>query len=136
MDRQPLRFTKAALLFASASSIVVLAVEAYRENYSGQWRGIQRSYREVLNANADTERERRSAASFDVAIRQLFLPELQRIDRCTTCHLGVANPEMADAKVPLSTHPGDLLKHHPAEKFGCTVCHQGEGRAITAESAS
>ncbi len=126
---------KIALLFASSSSIVVLAVEAYRENYSGHWQEIQRSYRSVLHVNADTERERRSAASFETAIRQLFLPELQRIDRCTTCHLGVENPEMADAATPLSTHPGDLFKHHPVEKFGCTVCHQGEGRAITAESA-
>ena len=126
---------KIALLFASSSSIVVLAVEAYRENYFGHWQGIQRSYRHVLSVNADTERERRSAASFELTIRQLFLPELQRIDRCTTCHLGVDNPEMADARKPLSTHPGDLLKHHPVEKFGCTVCHQGEGRAITAKAA-
>lgn len=126
---------KAALLFASASSIVVLTVEAYRENYAGDWRRIQRSYGEVLRINADTERERRSAASFDLSIHQIFLPELQRIDRCTTCHLGVDNPEMADAEVPLSTHPGDLLKHHPVEKFGCTVCHQGQGRAITVEAA-
>ncbi|MFQ5494993.1 MAG: c-type cytochrome [Phycisphaerae bacterium] len=135
MDRKPLRLMKAALLFASASSIVVLAVEAYRENYSGLWRGIQRSYRAALRLNADTERERQSAASFDVAIRQVFLPELRRIDRCTTCHLGVANPEMAGAAKPLAAHPGDLLKHHPVERFGCTICHQGEGRAITAEAA-
>lgn len=135
MDQPPLRFMKIALLFASAFSIVVLAVEAYRENYSGHWRGIQRSYQDVLHLNADTEREQRAAASFEVAIRQVFLPDLQRIDRCTTCHLGVENAEMADVAKPLSTHFGDLLKHHPVEKFGCTVCHQGEGRAITVEAA-
>jgi len=135
MDRNPLRMMKTALLFASASSIAVLAVEAYRENYSGHWRAFQRSYQRLLRADADTERDRRSAASFDVSIRQVFLPELRRIDRCTTCHLGVANPKMTSAATPLSAHPGDLLKHHPLEKFGCTICHQGEGRAITAESA-
>ncbi len=135
MNRHPLRLMKIVLLLASTSSIVVLAVEAYRQNYSGHWREIQRSYREVLRVNADTERERRSATTFDVSIRQLFLPELERIDRCTTCHLGVDNPSMAGAPMPLSTHPGDLLKHHPVGKFGCTICHQGEGRAITAETA-
>jgi mono/diheme cytochrome c family protein len=126
---------KTALLFASATSIVVLAVEAYRQNYTGHWREIQQSYGKMLRVNADTGRERRSAASFDLAIRQVFLPELGRIDRCTTCHLGVANPEMADAPPPLATHPGEALKHHPVEKFGCTICHQGQGRAITAEAA-
>ena len=135
MQKRPQRIVKIALLFASTSSIVVLAVEAYRQHYSGEWRTIQRSYRDVLRLNADNERERKSAASFDFAIRQIFLPELERIDRCTTCHLGVNNPEMADSAVPLSTHVGDLLKHHPVDKFGCTICHQGEGRAITTDAA-
>jgi len=123
------------LLVASVSSIGVLAVEAYRENYTGQWRKVQRSYGEKLRADAGTERERRTAAIFEPAIRQLFLPELQRIDRCTTCHLGVDNPRMAGAEKPLAAHPGDLLKHHPVQKFGCTICHMGEGRAITMEAA-
>ncbi len=135
MDRQPLHLTKVVLLFTSVSSIAVLSVEAYRENYSGQWREVQQSYQKNLHASAGTERERRSAAIFEPAIRQLFLPELQRIDRCTTCHLGVDNPRMADAEKPLAAHPGDLLKHHPVQKFGCTVCHLGEGRAITMEAA-
>ncbi len=135
MGRPSQRLMKTVLLFASTSSIVVLAVEAYHENYSGQWRVIQRSYQETLRAGAKTERERRSAEIFEPAIRQLFLPELRRIDRCTTCHLGVGNPQMSDAKMPLASHPGDLLKRHPADKFGCTICHQGGGRAISVDDA-
>ncbi len=58
-----------------------------------------------------------------------------RVDRCMTCHAGVTKPEFADAPQPYRTHPGDILKNHPVEKFGCTVCHAGQGLATSVEDA-
>jgi len=55
------------------------------------------------------------------------------VDRCITCHLGIAKPEYEDASQPFKTHPNlDLYitnkSHHPMESFGCTSCHGGRGR--------
>ncbi len=63
----------------------------------------------------------------------------QRIDRCMTCHQGIAelDPKMKDASIPqpYRAHPGNLLESHPVEKFGCTICHQGQGIALKADPA-
>lgn len=62
-----------------------------------------------------------------------------RIDRCQTCHMGIADsdPKMKAESVPqpFRAHPGDFLKTHPPEKFGCTICHQGQGIALTMAAA-
>jgi mono/diheme cytochrome c family protein len=42
---------------------------------------------------------------------------------------------MTDVPVPHAVHPGDILKNHPVDRFGCTVCHQGQGPATTFEDA-
>ena len=55
-----------------------------------------------------------------------------KVDRCTTCHLGIDKKGYEDAPQPFRTHPGlelYLQGPHPVERVGCTVCHQGRGRA-------
>src|SRR5437763_1838239 len=69
----------------------------------------------------------------------------QIVDRCESCHLGIREPVKLTAaamslkgKKPdenaraFTSHPEpDLLKVHDPEKFGCSPCHQGNGRATT-----
>ncbi len=73
------------------------------------------------------------------------------VDRCQSCHLGTdplivpvtmtltkADLGLAKSKdAPFTSHPDpDLLKYHPLEKFGCSPCHGGNGRALdTVEKA-
>jgi len=64
----------------------------------------------------------------------------EEVDRCATCHLGVDRPGFEDPDaVPRSfrTHPERawLLGAHPVERFGCTACHQGQGRSTEATTA-
>lgn len=75
-------------------------------------------------------------------IRQIVLKDIpedvnfmkvQRVDRCTTCHLGIDNPDFKNAAQPYRTHPNlelfiDKNSPHPIGEFGCTSCHQGRGR--------
>jgi len=70
-------------------------------------------------------------------IRQFWLTDLGNTDRCMTCHQGVEYPRFADAPLPLTTHPGKHIANdrHPVETFGCTVCHGGQGVALTVEEA-
>lgn len=59
--------------------------------------------------------------------------DIESVDRCHTCHMSVDNAAYTDASIPreFRTHPrrSQLLASHPIDKFGCTACHQGQGRA-------
>ncbi|MBK8256201.1 MAG: c-type cytochrome [Polyangiaceae bacterium] len=59
--------------------------------------------------------------------------DIESVDRCHTCHMGVDSGNYVGASIPreFRTHPrrSQLLAAHPIEKFGCTTCHQGQGRA-------
>jgi mono/diheme cytochrome c family protein len=78
-------------------------------------------------------------------IQQINVPEANIVDRCESCHMGVREPVKltvasmsVKGKKPdeyaraFTSHPEpELLKTHDPEKFGCTPCHQGNGRATT-----
>jgi cbb3-type cytochrome oxidase cytochrome c subunit len=62
------------------------------------------------------------------------------VDRCTSCHLGISNPDFKDAEQPFTTHPDlDLYltssSPHPVEQYGCTSCHDGRSRGTTFNSS-
>ncbi len=65
--------------------------------------------------------------------------DIQQVDRCETCHLGTDKPSYTGSDLPreFRTHPRRdlLLGTHPTDKFGCTSCHQGQGRATNTEYA-
>ena len=78
-------------------------------------------------------------------ILQINVPEANIVDRCESCHMGIREPvELTAAAMSLkgkkpddyahafTSHPEpDLLKIHDPEKYGCSPCHQGNGRATT-----
>lgn len=61
-----------------------------------------------------------------------FREPILRVDRCQTCHLGIDRPGFEDAKQPFRTHPHRevIFAAHPVSRFGCTICHQGQGPAL------
>jgi len=80
------------------------------------------------------------------SIQQINVAEANIVDRCESCHLGIREPvkltpasmSAKGAKAPddyakaFVSHPNpDLLQIHDPEKFGCSPCHQGNGRATT-----
>jgi cytochrome c551/c552 len=78
-------------------------------------------------------------------IQQINVPEANIVDRCESCHMGIREPvKLIAASMSLkgkkpdeyanafTSHPEpELLKTHDPEKFGCSPCHQGNGRATT-----
>ena len=78
-------------------------------------------------------------------ILQINVPEANIVDRCESCHMGIREPVKLTAAVmslkgkkpddyahAFTSHPEpDLLKIHEPEKYGCSPCHQGNGRATT-----
>ncbi|HTU41543.1 MAG TPA: hypothetical protein VMF10_07525, partial [Candidatus Aquilonibacter sp.] len=89
---------------------------------------------------------KKRAADWDPAIVQINVAEANIVDRCESCHMNTREPlkitpvamtakgekkpdEYAEA---FASHPQpELLKIHDPEKFGCSPCHQGNGRATT-----
>src|SRR5271168_3359908 len=89
---------------------------------------------------------KRRATEWVPAIVQINVAEANIVDRCESCHMNAREPlkitavsmtakgekkpdEYADAF--LSHTQPELLQIHDPEKFGCSPCHQGNGRATT-----
>ena len=82
-------------------------------------------------------------------VKQIVVPDVKydvnfalvpTVDRCTSCHLGIDNPDYVKAEQPYRTHPNlDLYlteaSPHPMGQFGCTGCHSGRSRGTTFNSA-
>lgn len=126
-DRMPLYFFLLSLanlvLFGAG---VLMATRPTWKSYQARFYGIEA--RQEPNAAA-----KNAVLQTPPAINQILLPGLQRVDRCTTCHMGVDDPTMKSAPQPFTYHPD--ASTHPPSKFGCTVCHGGQGLATTLQAA-
>lgn len=71
----------------------------------------------------------------DPKMNVVFLPEAQSRDLCTTCHLSMENPLFKDQKNPLKSHPPEILRNHQVSRFGCSLCHHGQGVGLTKDKA-
>jgi len=127
--------SKVWLLVVSVVTLLVLISAAVKENLLADWQILQNRYAGVLKQKATDALGRDIADQFAVRFRQNVVPELNKTDRCITCHLGIDDPRMADQPHPFSTHPGRYLAIHDPSKFGCTVCHQGQGLATEIHDA-
>lgn len=99
-----------------------------------EWRSTQARFGR-LQASVKNPHQLAQAASVG-GLRQIWLPDLGRIDRCGTCHLGIDDPAFAAVPAPFATHPGTWLSTHPADRFGCTPCHDGQGGATDYTNAA
>jgi mono/diheme cytochrome c family protein len=110
-----------------------LVVTGFYKDQFREWKVWQHAYVKQELARATNEAQRDVARRIPIEIKQIVLPSLDRVDRCTTCHITVEDASYAGFTQPLAYHPNHA--QHPFEKFGCTVCHQGQGRATTREAA-
>jgi cbb3-type cytochrome c oxidase subunit III len=131
----PSKSYKWVTLLCSVVTLGFLIAAAVRENVSADWRHYQANFKQILRSKAKDDAAVRVAERFPIEIRQVTVPALHVVDRCVTCHNGIDDPRMADQPNPYKTHPKGLLQVHQVERFGCTVCHQGQGAALNFEEA-
>ncbi len=131
----PSRKYRWILLGASLLTIGYLVAAAVRENFLAEWYRIQKQYQTILESKATDDNGRAIARDFRVELKQISVPQLKAVDRCVSCHNGIDDPRMTDVRLPHAVHPGNILKNHPVDRFGCTVCHQGQGPATTFHDA-
>ncbi len=120
---------------SSVAFLIVLAISPVKDYFRG-YRRYQTQYRSLLTRSAGSLKELKQARAQHIGIHQIWLPGFDgRVDRCVTCHLGLEDPRMAKVTEPFRQHP--RTPHTPGDipRFGCVICHQGQGRATTVAEA-
>jgi len=118
---------KRLLFLILTATLTVLFAIAMWQDTNREWTTYQRTF---LGRLAKDERR-----GLTGGIKQIIASDLGRVDRCTTCHLAIEKPQLALGAEPFKEHPGKYLTWHPVEKFGCTVCHGGQGLATEVAAA-
>jgi len=116
----------------AATSVIFLAVLAISpvKNVLRPYRAIQRRYFSLAASRAKNLKSARESSNRPVAIQQFWLRDFNdRVDRCTTCHLGEAEAAMAGAPEPYGFHSRTAHTPSDFDRFGCTSCHGGQGLA-------
>src|SRR3989338_1897643 len=136
-------------------AMAAVFVYAYWIDYNTEWKKYQKQYlrmaADTLDKQAESAKPEQARSLKDQArklrhqpleIKQIIAKDLGRVDRCITCHVGMeeyANPAKTNdfGQHPYKAHPkiDTLAKNHPFQKYGCVVCHQGQGLATTADGA-
>lgn len=105
--------------------VLVLGYAVWADTRSA-YRDYQDQFRQLVKQRLGSEK----AALVPVGIQQIWLEDANRVDRCTSCHLGLTWQGLEDVEQPFTPHPDWPLEHHPIEEFGCTLCHGGQGYAV------
>jgi cytochrome c2 len=119
-------FRKDAIkVYVLGLAILVLTVWAFTRQYTPDWTDYQLEFQDLVAEKFGEER----ADQVPTGIQQIWIKDLDRVDRCTTCHQGVEWKGLENAPHPFRTHPKEILEKHPLSKYGCTSCHGGQGFA-------
>ncbi len=117
-----------AVLCLSLLGVIIWALYA---EYDRPWKQYQKEFKQIeYNATKNPDIKKRRGK-----INQLWLQDFGEADRCITCHQAADRSGFIDMPQPFKTHSGDYLKHHPVQKYGCVVCHDGQGHALTVDAA-
>src|SRR5687768_6463035 len=133
--------------------LLVLFLAAVVKDHAREWKPVQKEYykrevkrlHEALEKGPDEAAKDKAAAELramkaqPVAIKQVILDKMDRVDRCITCHVAqdpAVNPSLTSPyeDQPYVAKLNEIHKADPIEKFGCTVCHGGQGLATTAKA--
>ncbi|MDX1980015.1 MAG: c-type cytochrome [Bryobacteraceae bacterium] len=133
-------------LALAIASLVVFAVHGwvFYDQFFHKWERYQTAYFDQARTQARNEAERAELSTRSPRIEQTIVTQFggSHVDRCTTCHIGSDDPRFAGLGHPLKAHPytaalGDVQRggrwerRHKFNDFGCTVCHDGQGRGLT-----
>jgi cytochrome c2 len=118
-------------IYLSGVGMLALTGYLYWNQFMPEWKGYQSQFRDLVGKRFGERR----AATVPGGIQQVWVKEINRTDRCTTCHQGIEWKGLENAPNPYRTHPKEILEKHPVSKYGCTLCHGGQGYATTAAEA-
>ncbi|MCP4580506.1 MAG: cytochrome c [candidate division Zixibacteria bacterium] len=116
----------AGLVFAAITLATIIKDEI------PDWKYYQSEFRAIATDVVGIDK----ASKTPRGIQQIWVDDLDRVDRCITCHQGIFWPGFEREPQPYATHPDlEIFKTHPAKEYGCTICHGGQGYAVDMASA-
>ena len=134
-----------ALAIASFVALLVHGVVFYNQFFH-KWERYQTAYFDQARSLAKTDAERAALEARKPRIEQTIVTSFgeARVDRCGTCHVAADDPRFINHAQPLRTHTystamgdtqvnGKWERRHKFSDFGCTVCHDGQGRGLKTE---
>ena len=134
--------TRVALAITALIVLVVHGFVFYQQFFN-RWEKHQTAYWEQAGSLAKTSAEKAAVEAHKLQIEQIIVTQFgdSRVDRCTTCHIASDDPRFQNHAQPLRTHSysaalGDTEKNgrwerrHKFSEFGCTICHDGQGRGL------
>ena len=139
--------TRVTLAVVSFVVLIVHGIVFYQQFFN-RWEKHQTAYFEQARSLAKTDAERHAIDERSPRIEQIIVTQFgatqsgdSRVDRCTTCHIASDDPRFQGHAEPLTTHPysaalGDVERNgrwerrHKFTDFGCTICHDGQGRGL------
>jgi mono/diheme cytochrome c family protein len=124
------RGLRVAFATASVIFLIALAISPVKDLLR-EWKLYKRAYVGFAQTWPDTKR---LLADYRPEIQQTWIPEMGVVDRCTTCHQGIAQPSLLDSSVPQPFRAHPPIPHQGAE-WGCTACHRGQGAATEVAEA-
>ena len=122
------------LLYAVMSvSLVILLLLTVAKEYGGEWRDYQTEFIQMRIEKTKDPELLKKLKSTPIKIKQIWVPESEIADRCTTCHQAVNDPQFKGAPEPFRYH--EAAREHDFGVIGCTSCHRGQGRATETKAA-
>ncbi len=132
-----------ALAIAALVVLIVHGVVLYNQ-FLNPWSSQQKAYFEQAQTRARNAAEKEELGSRNPKVEQILVSQFgeSRVDRCMTCHIASDDPRFKDHFHPLKSHPyslsmgdtknrkGEWERKHKFNDFGCTVCHDGQGRGL------
>jgi cytochrome c2 len=115
------------LLIVSALILIGSAMVIIKDS-TPEWKDYQAEFKGIIAENFGSV----DVSMIPSGMQQIWVKDLNRVDRCITCHQGINWQGLERIEQPWGTHPNKkLFEDHPIEKYGCTVCHGGQGYALT-----
>ena len=111
--------------------MLALSAAPWAASINSEWRGLQGEFHDLVLEKFGPE----VAEQTPRGLQQIWAKDLGRTDRCITCHLGVEWKGLEREEQPFRTHPAGVLEKHPLAKYGCTICHGGQGYATASDEA-
>ena len=117
-------FTLRNLFFFFNFLVLALFLYALSLDWNREWKPYQKEYKTREHNKQPLE------------IKQILATDFNRVDRCITCHTGYdsfTNPTLTNGYKdhPYAAPQNAIHQKHPFEKYGCAVCHEGQGLATT-----
>ncbi|HEY2119481.1 MAG TPA: c-type cytochrome [Candidatus Acidoferrum sp.] len=119
-----------AFAISTVLCVVVLAISPVKD-FRAEWKHYKRAFVRFAQGRPDTKK---LLADYNPNIDQAWIPGMNVVDRCGTCHQGMTQPSLADASVPQPFRAHPPIPHNVRD-WGCTICHRGQGPATEVAEA-